>query len=108
MREGVKWATFDLLTSANMQMHFVKFTAHSICKTCQNRKKIGHNEQNFLFPTIISTPSYKYFYFEINICVEMANSFSAKGNIVFFANNTDSGESARNELSHLKSVLFAF
>ena len=25
-----------------------------------------------------------------------------------FANNTDSGESARNELSHLKSALFAF
>ena len=36
------------------------------------------------------------------------NSFSAKGNIEVFANNTDSGESARNELSHLKSALFAF
>ena len=35
------------------------------------------------------------------------NSFSAKGNIELFANNTDSGESARNELSHLKSALFA-
>ena len=33
-------------------------------------------------------------------------SFSAKGNIQDFANNTDSGESARNELSHLKSALF--
>ena len=31
-------------------------------------------------------------------------SFSAKGNIEVFANNTDSGESARNELSHLKSA----
>ena len=36
------------------------------------------------------------------------NSFSAKGNIEVFASNTDSGESARNELSHLKSALFAF
>ena len=36
------------------------------------------------------------------------NYFSAKGNIKVFANNTDSGESARNELSHLKSALFAF
>ena len=34
------------------------------------------------------------------------NSFSAKGNIELFANNTDSGEPARNELSHLKSALF--
>ena len=34
------------------------------------------------------------------------NSFSAKGNIELFANNADSGESARNELSHLKSALF--
>ena len=34
--------------------------------------------------------------------------FSAKGNIETFANNTDSGESARNELAHLKSALFAF
>ena len=34
------------------------------------------------------------------------NSFSAKGNIELFANNTDSGESARSELSHLKSALF--
>ena len=38
----------------------------------------------------------------------LVNSFSAKGNIEVFANNTDSGESARNELSHLKSALFAF
>ena len=30
------------------------------------------------------------------------------GNIEVFANNADSGESARNELSHLKSALFAF
>ena len=36
------------------------------------------------------------------------NSFRAKGNIEVFANNTDSGESACNELSHLKSALFAF
>ena len=35
------------------------------------------------------------------------NSFSAKGNLELFANNTDSGESARNELSHLQSALFA-
>ena len=35
------------------------------------------------------------------------NSFSANGNIQVFANNTDSGESARNELPHLKSALFA-
>ena len=34
--------------------------------------------------------------------------FSAKGNIEAFANNTDAGESARNELIHLKSALFAF
>ena len=39
--------------------------------------------------------------------VWIINSFSAKGNIQVFANNTDSGESARNELSHLKSALFA-
>ena len=38
----------------------------------------------------------------------LINPFSAKGNIEVFANNTDSGESARNELSHLKSALFAF
>ena len=36
------------------------------------------------------------------------NSFSANGNIEVFANNADSGESARDELSHLKSALFAF
>ena len=36
------------------------------------------------------------------------NSFSATGNVEVFANNADSGESARNELSHLKSALFAF
>ena len=35
-------------------------------------------------------------------------SFNAKGNIEVFANNTDSGESDRNELSHLKSALFTF
>ena len=35
-------------------------------------------------------------------------SFSATGNIEAFANSTDSGESARNELSYLKSALFAF
>ena len=34
----------------------------------------------------------------------LVNSFIAKGNIELFANNTDSGESARNELSHLKSA----
>ena len=39
---------------------------------------------------------------------ERVNSFSAKGNIDDFANNADSGEPARNELSHLKSALFAF
>ena len=38
--------------------------------------------------------------------VKLFNSFSAKGNIELFANNADSGESARNELSHLKSALF--
>ena len=36
----------------------------------------------------------------------MLNRFSAKGNIELSENNTDSGESARNELSHLKSALF--
>ena len=36
------------------------------------------------------------------------NSFSASGNIEIVANNTDSGESARNELSHLNSASFAF
>ena len=36
------------------------------------------------------------------------NSFSAKGNIELFANNTDPGKSARDELSHLKSALFTF
>ena len=35
------------------------------------------------------------------------NSFGAKGNIEVSANNADSGKSARNELSHLKSALFA-
>ena len=35
------------------------------------------------------------------------NSFSAKGNIALFANNAYSGESTRNELSHLKSALFS-
>ena len=33
--------------------------------------------------------------------------FSAKGNFEVFANNTDSGESARNELLRLKSAYFA-
>ena len=42
-----------------------------------------------------------------NSRVGSVNSFSSKGNIEVFANNTDSGESARNELSHLKSELFA-
>ena len=37
---------------------------------------------------------------------EHINSFSAKGNVELFSNNTDSGESARNELSRLKSALF--
>ena len=37
---------------------------------------------------------------------EHLNSFSAKGNIELFANNADSGKSARNELSHLESALF--
>ena len=36
------------------------------------------------------------------------NSISSTGNTEVFANNADSGESARNELSHLKSALFAF
>ena len=40
------------------------------------------------------------------ISIPLLNSFSAKGNIELFVNNTDSGESARNELSHLKSALF--
>ena len=39
--------------------------------------------------------------------IKVVTSFSAKGNIELFANNTDSGDSARNELSHLKSALFA-
>ena len=34
------------------------------------------------------------------------NSFSAKGTIELFANNTDSGETVRNKLSNLKSALF--
>ena len=42
------------------------------------------------------------------IDTDRVNSFSATGNIEVFANNADSGESARNELSHLKSALFAF
>ena len=45
---------------------------------------------------------------EPNVNAYTLNSFSAKGNIEVFANNTDSGESARNELFHLKSALFAF
>ena len=40
--------------------------------------------------------------------ISLINTFSAKGNIEVFANNPDSGESARNELSHLESALFAF
>ena len=36
------------------------------------------------------------------------NSFSDYGNIDVFANNTGSGESAGNELSHLKPALFTF
>ena len=40
--------------------------------------------------------------------IDALNSFSAKGNIEVSADNADSGESARNELSHLKSALFAF
>ena len=34
--------------------------------------------------------------------------FQRQRQIEVLANNTDSGESARNELSHLKSALFAF
>ena len=45
---------------------------------------------------------------DLPIQMHIFNSFSAKGNIDVFANNTDSGESARNELSHLKSAFFAF
>ena len=51
-----------------------------------------------------------YMYGEMNICKKCFNchfnSISAKGNIELFANNADSDESARNELSHLKSALF--
>ena len=39
---------------------------------------------------------------------DLKKLFSAKGNIELFANNADSGESACNELSHLKSALVAF
>ena len=40
---------------------------------------------------------------------ERDNSVSANGgNIEDYANDTDSGESARNELSHLRSVTFVF
>ena len=41
-----------------------------------------------------------------HVCGDTIYYFSAKGNIELFANNKDSGESARNELSHLKSALF--
>ena len=40
--------------------------------------------------------------------LSVINSFSVTGNTEVFANNADLGESARNELSHLKSALFAF
>ena len=44
----------------------------------------------------------------ICICVLLFNSFYANGNVEVFTNIADSGESARNKLSHLKSALFAF
>ena len=47
-----------------------------------------------------------YTIFKCRLSELFLNSFSAKGNIELFANNTDSGEAARNELSHLKSALF--
>ena len=37
----------------------------------------------------------------------MCNPFSANDNIDAFSNNAEAGESALNELSHLKSALFA-
>ena len=46
-----------------------------------------------------TNPERRYLYIWFNV-------FSAKGNIELFANNIDSGESARNELSHLKPALF--
>ena len=46
--------------------------------------------------------------FHINILGESLTLSAPKAIFGFFANNTDSGESARNELSHLKSALFAF
>ena len=47
-------------------------------------------------------------YIHITCVTIFLNPFSAKGNIEVFADNTDSGESACDELSHLKSALFAF
>ena len=44
-------------------------------------------------------------YIPINVRI---TSYIVDGNIEVFANNTDSSESARNELSHLESALFAF
>ena len=47
-------------------------------------------------------------WYDLSLTMLFINSFSAKGNIQVFATNTDSGESAHNKLSHLKSALFAF
>ena len=40
--------------------------------------------------------------------IKRLNCLSADSNSERFANNTDSGETARNELSHLKPALFTF
>ena len=49
-----------------------------------------------------------YIVFQLYLKNNAFNSFSANGNIELFANNTDSGETVRDELSHLKSALFCF
>ena len=49
-----------------------------------------------------------FYYYIYILWIPYFNSSSAKGSIEVFANNTDSCESARNELSHMKSAWFAF
>ena len=59
------------------------------------------NSTGLLLLKITALKSFSFWYMGFN-------SFSATGNIEVFANNADSGEPARDELSHLKSALFAF
>ena len=86
------------ITHNNMTYHNIRQSKRSIA--LDGKWDIVVCNDTFMFLKSVEVTDLFFF-----SCIK---SFSANGNIEVFANNTDTGKSARNELPHMKSALFAF